>query len=952
MNTIFNKNIVIAVLLCLMVNVQYGQSIYSRVTQQNVVVDPSVYPPNIMRFKMHHNFYSTRIGAYIDSNEFYVSNGQRIFDDRKNKQRKLADTIYGPENYSNFILKFADTLANITGLHCDYARLSNSFSEYTKITYSDSELNLLNRLSISKKILKLALYKYNQFCYNMIAIDTSQIYSFRITSKGYELVDSIPRLKIKGLLTEWDDLTWEFNFKFSNSGKVFGLHQRLSNKNTFVNVNQLIDTAIISFYYFDQASCKFGKKLNSFGFLIDRYSKQVNIERFHPFDFEISPNDSIIYVTNYSEKLNTLTNRITFNLYISQYNLYDNSKCNTFNVDKDILNGYFPLYFREHYLFIAPNGRLLLYRYICNGIRQNNVDTDTVTIIYDEICNPNVFGSGCRYRKDIARYEYLFTTADIPYYQMIQFPSDNFQRIHPLSFKYNIMCSDSVLKIKALGDGNYRQYNWQIDGKEYVGDSVSITYFNPGSLFVKLRGLLINGTLVETGDTINILPEYFKPFASFSINNFKQCQYTEVDFTNTSISRSNLKNYPKCKWIFGDGKDTVVSNITNFRHSYVREGFYRLQLIVENGYCRDTFNTTKLLGVQSAPQPGISIYSDTPICTWHPVKFGRKYTDFQDSIQYRINGKLEKILVKNEYFSEFLLKDVNSRIQQRIFGPNGCISNDSMEIKAYEGVRYLSRPEITLVDVIDDSKIEVRWDKVGQNFMKRLYHWPIFNSKNIDSVELSPNIYSKILTNNTQLSPFGFYIRTYDKCNNFSFPSSPKLSLYLAGKQNYNDYIDFNWNGVSRGNNNEVYKLIKLAPERSILNAIYDTTYRDKDIVDEFKSEVCYRVVRMKDSIFDSDARSNTLCFKLLPYLYVPNSFSPNGDNVNDSFQVRGFGINKFRIEIYNLWGEKVFASENERECWDGNYKGTRVSNGAYILRIYAIGNSKIFNIRETIYVN
>ena len=52
--------------------------------------------------------------------------------------------------------------------------------------------------------------------------------------------------------------------------------------------------------------------------------------------------------------------------------------------------------------------------------------------------------------------------------------------------------------------------------------------------------------------------------------------------------------------------------------------------------------------------------------------------------------------------------------------------------------------------------------------------------------------------------------------------------------------------------------------------------------------------------------------------LYVPNTFTPNGDGKNDYFQPKGVGISDYKIFIYNRWGEEVFSSDNMDICWDG----------------------------------
>lgn len=52
--------------------------------------------------------------------------------------------------------------------------------------------------------------------------------------------------------------------------------------------------------------------------------------------------------------------------------------------------------------------------------------------------------------------------------------------------------------------------------------------------------------------------------------------------------------------------------------------------------------------------------------------------------------------------------------------------------------------------------------------------------------------------------------------------------------------------------------------------------------------------------------------------IYVPNSFTPNGDGLNDVFQAEGVDISEFEMEIFDRWGSLVFKSENIEDGWNG----------------------------------
>jgi len=65
--------------------------------------------------------------------------------------------------------------------------------------------------------------------------------------------------------------------------------------------------------------------------------------------------------------------------------------------------------------------------------------------------------------------------------------------------------------------------------------------------------------------------------------------------------------------------------------------------------------------------------------------------------------------------------------------------------------------------------------------------------------------------------------------------------------------------------------------------------------------------------------------------IFVPNSFTPNYDGLNDVFLVYGEGIIKFEMSIYNRWNQKIFNSNDQKAGWDGEFKGELVKNDSYL---------------------
>jgi gliding motility-associated-like protein len=59
--------------------------------------------------------------------------------------------------------------------------------------------------------------------------------------------------------------------------------------------------------------------------------------------------------------------------------------------------------------------------------------------------------------------------------------------------------------------------------------------------------------------------------------------------------------------------------------------------------------------------------------------------------------------------------------------------------------------------------------------------------------------------------------------------------------------------------------------------------------------------------------------------LFVPNVFTPNGDNDNDTWKPKTNNIRTYRAMVYNRWGNKVFETDNINFAWTGTYKGKDV---------------------------
>ena len=79
-----------------------------------------------------------------------------------------------------------------------------------------------------------------------------------------------------------------------------------------------------------------------------------------------------------------------------------------------------------------------------------------------------------------------------------------------------------------------------------------------------------------------------------------------------------------------------------------------------------------------------------------------------------------------------------------------------------------------------------------------------------------------------------------------------------------------------------------------------------------------YRVVAYKNGSPQTFSVSNEV--EVIPpmTLYIPNTFTPNGDGLNDTFGIAGEAVKDFKMEVFNRWGQLVFESTNPNLRWDG----------------------------------
>lgn len=88
------------------------------------------------------------------------------------------------------------------------------------------------------------------------------------------------------------------------------------------------------------------------------------------------------------------------------------------------------------------------------------------------------------------------------------------------------------------------------------------------------------------------------------------------------------------------------------------------------------------------------------------------------------------------------------------------------------------------------------------------------------------------------------------------------------------------------------------------------------------EGNLCKRKEKVRVVVLSSDCSSKSI--------YIPNTFTPNGDGKNDVLRVRANYLKNMYFAVYDRWGERVFETNDISTSWDGNFKGMPADSGVY----------------------
>ncbi len=109
-------------------------------------------------------------------------------------------------------------------------------------------------------------------------------------------------------------------------------------------------------------------------------------------------------------------------------------------------------------------------------------------------------------------------------------------------------------------------------------------------------------------------------------------------------------------------------------------------------------------------------------------------------------------------------------------------------------------------------------------------------------------------------------------------------------------------------------------------------------ILNEQVDSILYKVRLTAEGGCFGEDEIKVRVFTTGPDILVPSGFTPNGDGKNDVLKPFTVGISKINyFQVYNRWGELIFASAQLGVGWDGNFNAVPQASGTYIFQVEGV---------------
>ncbi len=364
---------------------------------------------------------------------------------------------------------------------------------------------------------------------------------------------------------------------------------------------------------------------------------------------------------------------------------------------------------------------------------------------------------------------------------------------------------------------------------------------------------------------------------------------------------------PQYQWSFGDGTFAAGPFVT---HVYPTQASYNVILQGSNGRCSDidqqTVNTNHPLTALFEPD-------DDSVCLGQLITFNSNSVGTITNYEWDFGDGATATgqIVQHTYTQ---VGTYTTRL--KITSDLGCTDSTTHNILVQEAAdvwatvtdsNFCVNQPIRLRGYIDGSGVDSSYWNMGDGRIVRGEMDPTHTFDKPGNYLVTFNVYFDLCPDT--IIKFPIIVNAYPNVNlgadTALCPGEP--ALFLSDQNNHGPLVQYRW---STGSTDQIIKV----------------------------NQPAYYWLQVTDE--NQCVNTDTMWVRKACYLDIPNSFTPNGDGLNDYFLPRdllSYRLSKFEMSIFNRWGQKVFETKSVNgRGWDGKLNGTDQVMGSYIYIIEA----------------
>ncbi len=497
------------------------------------------------------------------------------------------------------------------------------------------------------------------------------------------------------------------------------------------------------------------------------------------------------------------------------------------------------------------------------------------------------------------------------------------------AFTFSNTClADSAKFINTTVDpamGSTANWKWNFGD----GSPLNTTIWSPAHLYAapgKYQVTLITySSNLGCADTLkDSITVFHSPVGNFSFTNV--CLNLPTSFyDSSSVVNSTVTGW---SWNFGDS--SPLGTVQNANHIYSDPGTYPVSLIVTtNNGCEDII----LKSIIVHPLPDVQ-FSATNVCVGMPVQFTDLSTILpSDTLQSWTWDFDDSSPLSTGQAATHLYTAIGSYdIQLLVVSNFGCVDS----IHKTTVVNPNPVVNFSAIDTVGCAPLCVFFQNsfsiaIGTNVQ---FLWSFGDGSTPGSSQNVEHCY----TNDSVFSPASFtpsvtvtsdsgcvtsgskinFITVYPNPN-ASFTVSPETSTIIDPAISITDLTTganhWNWNF---GDSSDTSSVSNPAPYTYADTGTYIVT---------LIASTQYNCI---DTAYQSIIIEPDFSF------YIPNAFTPDGDDINDFFTGKGIYIKEFEMSIFDRWGNLIYRSDDISKPWDGKAnRGNETAQGD--VYVYAI---------------